>query len=163
MKIFNYISLLIILAMGSCGLCSEERDPYYVDHSPRRDIELYDETTQQTISTSPTGNVNNDIKMLRDTDKSLKLKKRLAYLLDLEDIEWVCVDDNTVYIGFTQRPEDMKTVCNAAAYMGNKEIDFGCHVFAVDASKYQADNIYDWVNTSWKYMYEVTYRHGRKK
>lgn len=60
------------------------------------------------------------------------LEKRLSYLSELPEVSWVEIENNNVYIGFNAIPDDLGTIVRAAAFHGNKAIDFGVHVWAVD-------------------------------
>ncbi len=85
------------------------------------------------------------------------LSGSISYLKSIKEVEWVSVDGNDVYIGFNQFPNDFKTICKGAALRGNEEIDFGVHVWAIDANRYSNS----WRPGSGSYQYEVTARHGR--
>ena len=77
------------------------------------------------------------------------LKKRLAYLNDIEEVSHFKVDHNTVYVYFKAFPSDWCTIIKAAAWHGNKAIDFGCHVWAMDA------------NNPDSFLGTATVRHGK--
>jgi len=62
------------------------------------------------------------------------LKKELAYLHSIEGVKWVEFDRNWVYIGWAQVPPDIAMINNAAAMAGNRAINFGTHVWSVEAS-----------------------------
>lgn len=84
------------------------------------------------------------------------LRERLQYLSEIEEVSWWIVDDNSVYIGFNTICSDLKQICNAAAFHGNKTIDFGCHVYALDAKDYPYAT-----NSNFRHVYSATYRHGK--
>lgn len=87
------------------------------------------------------------------------LRRRLAYLMEIPEVKWVEFDDNTVYIGFDPYPANGSTIIRAAAFHGNKAINFGCHVWAVPAD--QIGNP-PWYGTmSGKWYDEVTARYGQ--
>ena len=65
-----------------------------------------------------------------------KLKTALTYLTEkVPEIDWVEFQDNDVYIGFNKRPDDLDAVLAAAALNGNRAINFGVHVWAVDSKQ----------------------------
>ena len=90
--------------------------------------------------------------MARDQDA---LKSRLAYLKDIPEIAWVEFDGNNVYIGFKERPSDLRTIVNGAALWGNKAYGFGVHVWAVEA-RYRG-----WRPGEGPYYCEATARYGK--
>ncbi len=81
------------------------------------------------------------------------LAKTLSYLSKLEDVAWVTVEDNNVYVGLTRKAPDLELVLRAAALKGNRAINFGCHVWAVpeDAAPGDVSRFYG----------EATARYGR--
>ena len=83
------------------------------------------------------------------------LENRLAYLKDIPEIAWVEFDGNDVYIGFKQRPSDLRAIVNAAAVWGNRAYGFGVHVWAVEA-KYRG-----WRPGNAPYYCEATARYGK--
>jgi len=85
------------------------------------------------------------------------LKKRMEYLRGIEEVSWVEIDNNNVYIGFERRPLDLPAIVNAAAVVGNRALDFGVHVWAVAAE-----------HSGWRpgdapYYCEATARYGKLK
>ena len=62
-----------------------------------------------------------------------KLEKVMLPYADLIDIDWVEVDGNNVYFGFSSVHDDIEAVTRAAAMRGNRETNFGVHVWAVPA------------------------------
>jgi len=60
------------------------------------------------------------------------LQARLAYLKDLPGVSWVEFVRNNVYIGFKEKPEDLKFIVGDAAVAGCKVYGFVVHVFAVE-------------------------------
>lgn len=97
------------------------------------------------------------ITMLSNGNYGTKLRARLNYLMELDEVQWVEVDDNSVYIGINTLA-DLKLICNAAAYVGNKDIGFGVHVYAIDARKHSNS-----ASSKHTYVYNVTYRNGKKQ
>ena len=98
------------------------------------------------------------IQYLSPPDKQrpkISIKKSLSYLNDIPEVEWVEVDGNDVYIGFKERPSDLKLIIHAAAINGNRAHGFGVHVWAVDA-KYAG-----WRPGAGPYWCTATARHGK--
>jgi hypothetical protein len=93
----------------------------------------------------------------RSSTKNVKLSSALSYLNEINEIKWVDIYDNDVYIGFDPLPSDYKIVCKAAALHGNKAINFGVHVWAINARKYQKG----WRPGDGTYYYETTARYGK--
>jgi hypothetical protein len=85
------------------------------------------------------------------------LGSELGYLKNIREVQWIEIDSNTVYVGFAPIPSDYREICNAAAFIGNRAINFGVHVWAIDATKY---NNY-WRPGSGTALYETTCRHGQ--
>ena len=83
------------------------------------------------------------------------LEKRLAYLTEISEVSWVEFDRNNVYIGFKERPADLRAIINAAAIWGNRAYGFGVHVWAVEA-RYRG-----WRPGDGPYYCEATARHGK--
>jgi len=84
-----------------------------------------------------------------------KIKSELQYLYSVEEIAWFEVENNNVYIGFKNKPDDLALILRGAALRANAAINFGVHVWAVKAT-----------NKSWRpgdgpYYGEVTARHGK--
>jgi hypothetical protein len=88
--------------------------------------------------------------------KRANLISEMYYLNKIEEIEWVEIVSNTIYIGFKSVPSDLKLICNAAALKGNRTINFGVHVWAIDSNKFQKG----WRPGDGTYYYEVTARNG---
>jgi hypothetical protein len=93
----------------------------------------------------------------RSSTKNIKLSSALSYLNEMNEVKWIDIDDNDVYIGFDPLPSDYKIVCKAAALNGNKAINFGVHVWAINASKYHKG----WRPGDGTYYYETTARYGK--
>lgn len=74
--------------------------------------------------------------IVREQTEEEQLKNRLDYLYEIPEISWVKFERNSVYIGFTSVPSDLTLILGAAAFHGNKAIDFGVHVYAYDARRY---------------------------
>ncbi len=54
----------------------------------------------------------------------------------IPEIKWIKFVDNSVYIGFNPIPVDVSMILAGHALSGWKTINFGCHIYAYDASKY---------------------------
>ena len=91
----------------------------------------------------------------RTSDKEGKLESTVAYLKDIDEVSWVEVEGNDVYIGFKSRPSDLTAIVGAAALHGNRATGFGVHVWAVDAKHT------GWRPGSGPYFLELTARHGK--
>ena len=83
------------------------------------------------------------------------LNQKLSYLADINEISWVEIDENNVYVGFNKIPSDFSTIVRGAAVQGNRAYGFGVHAWAVNAK-----------NTNWRpgsgpYYCEATARHGK--
>jgi len=61
------------------------------------------------------------------------LQKRLEYLYEIPEIEWVEYKGNNVYLGFNRICDDIQMIVNAAAFNGNIAHGSGVHVWAIDA------------------------------
>ena len=83
------------------------------------------------------------------------LNKELSYLSEVPEIVWYEVERNNVYIGFSPLPEDWEMIIKGAALRGNQAINFGCHVWAVDANKK------GWRPGDSPFYGEITARHGK--
>ena len=66
--------------------------------------------------------------------RQVTLERNLSYLKELPEIAWVRFDRNTVIIGIDRVPSDIQSIAQAAAFHGNRAIDFGVHVWVVPAS-----------------------------
>lgn len=73
--------------------------------------------------------------LVRELPREKILKQRLGYLKDRDEVCWVEIEDNNVYIGFSTRPPDLTTILRAAAFRGNRAIDFGVHVWGAGCTK----------------------------
>ena len=62
-----------------------------------------------------------------------QLAEALAYLNDVDDVTWMEVDRNNVYLGFGVVSEDLALIVNDAAMNGNEVLGLGVHVWAVQA------------------------------
>jgi hypothetical protein len=67
--------------------------------------------------------------------ESDKLASSLAYLNDVEEIAWMDIEGNNVYLGFTKTPSDLRPFVHAVALAGNQATGFGVHVWAVVGEK----------------------------
>jgi len=83
------------------------------------------------------------------------LMESLEYLNDVEEIVWVEIDENDVYIGFAPVPDDWDLIIRGAAYNGNREINFGTHVWAAYGERK------GWRPGQSTYLGEVTARYGK--
>lgn len=83
------------------------------------------------------------------------LRNELSYLIDIEEVSWYEVNNNNVYIGFSPVPNDWNLIIRGAAFRGNKAIDFGVHVWALEGSQR------GWRPGDGSYLGEVTARYGR--
>ena len=81
-------------------------------------------------------------KISSSQSRETKLAEALAYLDDVPEIKWIEIDSNTVHLGVDPLPLDIKLIAQAAAFNGNKAINFGVHVWvhpANDKSKYYGE------------------------
>lgn len=62
-----------------------------------------------------------------------RLKVSMDYLADIEEVRWVEIEHNTIYIGVDSLPNDAAAIVRGAALRGNGVIDFGCHVYMAAA------------------------------
>ncbi len=79
----------------------------------------------------------------------------LSYLNNIDEVAWIEVDDNNVYVGFEPIPSDMDAIIRAAALNGNRAADFGVHVWAVKATQR------NWRPGQGSYLAEHSARHGK--
>ena len=85
-----------------------------------------------------------------------KIRSELSYLMtEVDEIEWIEVDSNVVYVGFEPLPSDWEMIIKGAALRANRAIGSGAHVWAVKAA-----------NKGWRpgdssYYGEVTARYGK--
>jgi len=89
------------------------------------------------------------------SSRQSKVKSALSYLNDIDEVAWVEIDDNNVYVGFDPSPSDMDAIIRAAAMTGNRAADFGVHVWAVKA------NQRNWRPGQESYLAEPSARHGK--
>ena len=68
------------------------------------------------------------------TERENTLKQTLAYLNEIPEVARIRFDRNTVIIGVDRVPYDIQSIAQAAAFHGNRAIDFGVHVWVVPAS-----------------------------
>lgn len=54
----------------------------------------------------------------------------------IPEIHWIRFNGNSVFIGFNPIPSDTRTILGFWAFGGWKIINFGCHIYAYDASRY---------------------------
>lgn len=82
----------------------------------------------------------------------------LVYLMkEVQEIKWLDIDGNNAYIGFTPIPKDWSMIIRGAAVAANKATNFGFHVWAIDAIKYNKG----WRPGSGTYLGTVTARNGK--
>jgi len=93
----------------------------------------------------------------RSSNDNIKLKSALNYLNEINEVKWIDIDGNDVYIGFEPLPSDYKIICKSAALNGNRAINFGVHVWAIDASKYHKG----WRPGDSPFYYTITARYGK--
>ena len=72
----------------------------------------------------------------RAESRQEQLTKTLAYLEEIPEVAWVSFESNSVYIGWKERPADIRTVVIAAAFHGNRAINFGVHIYNYDAASF---------------------------
>ncbi len=84
-----------------------------------------------------------------------KIMHRLEYLNDVEEIVWVEIESNTVYIGFEPIPNDWKMIIDFAALYGNNVTGFGTHVWAVYGKRK------GWRPGDSSFIGSTTARHGK--
>lgn len=92
----------------------------------------------------------------KQADREQTILQELSYLTEESDVAYVKVKNNNVYLGLKERSSDMSMMARGAALRCNKAIDFGCHVWVVDAVASEPFNEY-----TFKYWEEVTARGGR--
>ena len=63
------------------------------------------------------------------------LFKSVKYLTDIPEVSWIEVEQNDVYIGWNSIPSDFDMINRFAAMIGNRAINFGVHVWSIQASK----------------------------
>ena len=85
------------------------------------------------------------------------LKHELAYLQNIPEVSWVEFDENDVYIGFNERPSDLRLIMSSAALIGNRAYGFGVHLWAVKATQR------GWRPGKGSYYCECTARYGKIK
>jgi hypothetical protein len=88
-------------------------------------------------------------------EKSSVLRSALSYLNDINEIAWVDIEDNNVYIGWKSIPPDFSVINRGAAFQGNKALDFGVHVWSVKAAQR------GWRPGAGPYLCETTARYGK--
>lgn len=73
----------------------------------------------------------------------------------VNEIAWIDVSSNNVYIGFSSRPNDMSLIIRGAALRCNRAINFSCHVWAIPATSSRP-----WRGGDGPFYEEVTARNG---
>ena len=68
------------------------------------------------------------------SSRQVTLERTLAHLKEIPEIAWVRFYRNTVFIGVDRVSSDIQSIAQAAAFHGNRAIDFGVHVWVVPAS-----------------------------
>ena len=51
-------------------------------------------------------------------------------IVEMDEIDWVEYDGNTVYVGFNTWPSDIESMLNAWAIQANQALDRGVHIIA---------------------------------
>ncbi len=85
------------------------------------------------------------------------LHKAMSYLSEIPEVEWHEIQRNNVYIGFKQLPSDWRIIINGAALRGNEAMNFGCHIWAIDANKFNEG----WRPGDGPFYGEMTARYGK--
>lgn len=75
---------------------------------------------------------------------------------EIPEIRWMEFDGNSIYIGFNPIPSDVRTILGFWAFGGWKRINFGCHIYAYDASRYNP-------TTDGNFFAGATCRYGKTK
>lgn len=83
------------------------------------------------------------------------LTKELNYLNNISEIQWWEAVQNTVYISFSPVPTNWKAIIKEAGWKGNKKIDFGVHVWALDNKQI------GWRPGDSNYLGNITVRYGQ--
>jgi len=65
-----------------------------------------------------------------------RLGAQLGYMKKIAEVSWVTFERNSVYIGWRSRPTDIHAIVSAAAFQGNRAINFGVHVYNYDAGRF---------------------------
>ena len=73
----------------------------------------------------------------------------------IPELQWIDIKSNNVYLGFSVPPSDVDWIVKGAALKCNLAIDFGCHVWAVDARDRP------FVAGEGRYYQEATARNGK--
>jgi hypothetical protein len=89
------------------------------------------------------------------SSRQSKVKNAISYLNDIDEVAWVEVDNNNVYVGFDPVPSDMDAIIRAAAMNGNRAADFGVHVWAVKSTQR------NWRPGQGSYLAQHSARHGK--
>ena len=95
--------------------------------------------------------------IVRAETKQEKLARTLAYLKKIPEITWISFEGNSVYIGWKERPGDIRAVVGAAAFHGNRAINFGVHLYNYDASRFPRPT------NGPLFFCTATVRHGKHK
>lgn len=88
-------------------------------------------------------------------ERHAQLRQELAYLRDIEEVAWMQIDDNNVYLGFDPVPSDLAAIVNAAALKGNRALGFGVHIWTTSGDQR------GWRPGSGPYYCEATGRYGK--
>lgn len=81
------------------------------------------------------------------------LKKALAYLKDIPEVEWVEFERDAVYIGWESLPPDFRMINRAAAMIGNRTVGRTVRVWSVRGFK-------GWRPGNWPHLCKTTARGG---
>lgn len=74
----------------------------------------------------------------------------------IPEVRWIRYDRNSVHIGFNPIPFDIKAILGGHAFAGWSAINFGCHIYAYDASRYSP-------TTDGNFFAGATCRYGKIK
>lgn len=76
------------------------------------------------------------------TKNAIALRKCFGSLISIQstipELKWIEYEDNSIHMGFNPIPFDVKMILGGHAFGGWQVINFGCHVYAYDASKYNS-------------------------
>ena len=145
--------LTISILIFTCGDDKDEGRSSVSTPSPREQViasELTDEVSP-SISTqsSREQTIASALKYLDESEPYNSAKKLIP------ELQWIDIKSNRVYLGFTRRPSDMDLILKGAALKCNQAINFGCHVWAVDARDRP------FVPGEGRYYQSVTARYGK--
>lgn len=67
-----------------------------------------------------------------DSVDNRALRDRIAYLNDLEPVEWVEFEGGDVFVGFSERPPDLAMIVNSAVVAAGRAHGKSVHIYAID-------------------------------